>query len=217
MMIGDNQLAREMYQKQLAINSGDKLAQLHLQACNFIDTAKTFESMYEVQNVQQINTRYGDFAPSMNRSKVVFTSSRFSKDSLIYTCTGDGFEDLYEAYFNAEQNTWSSIEKLQGGINSTYNDGSFTLDMKNNTAYFMQCNGLSGADKNCNIYLSKYNDSKSIWEKPVPFKYYTKEYSSVSYHEFRKNQAKKYREDKRFFLPGKHRKKAAAQSGSPFH
>lgn len=178
MMIGDNQLAREMYQKQLGINSNDKLAQLRLQACDFIDTAKTFESMYEVQNVQQINTRYGDFAPSMNRSKVVFTSSRFSKDSIVYTCTGDGFEDLYEAYFNAEQNTWSSVEKLPGSINSTYNDGSFTLDMKNNTAYFMQCNGLSGADKNCNIYLSKYDDSKSVWEKPVPFKYYTKEYSS---------------------------------------
>ncbi len=178
MMIGDYQQAREMYQKQLSVKSDDNLTKIRLKACDFIDTAKTFESMYEVQNVQQINSRYGDFAPAKHLNNIVFSTSRFTKDSLIYSYTGDGFEDLYETYFNPDQNSWSPVEKLHGGINSSYNDGSFTFDVKNSTAYYMQCNGVSGADKNCNIYLSKYNDSKGEWDKPTQFKYHTKAYSS---------------------------------------
>lgn len=178
MMIGDYSLAREMYEKQLNMKSDDKITKNRLKACDFIDTAQTFESTYEVQNVQAINTRYGDFAPARCRNTIVFSSSRFSKDSIIYTYTGDGFEDLYQTIYNESQNGWAPVEKLQGGINSTYNDGSFTLDSRTNTAYFMQCNGLSGADKNCNIFMSKFNNDKQTWGTPTRFQYYTTAYSS---------------------------------------
>ena len=178
MMIGDNKLAREMYEKQLSLNQSDNVSKMRLKACDFIDTAQTFETMYEVRNIQELNTRYSEFAPARCWSKRVFASSRFSKDSVIYTFTGDGFEDLYETYYNEEANTWTPAQKLNGAINSTFNDGSFTLDLKTQTAYFMQCNGVSGGEKNCNIYLSKYNDDKQAWDKPTIFQYNTTAYSS---------------------------------------
>lgn len=178
MMIGEYQQAREMYQKQISQSGSNMILASHIAACDFVDTAKTHETLYEVSNVQSINSRYGDFSPSKWRNKIVFTTTRFSSDSIVYTYTGDGFEDLFETFYNEEQDSWSPVERLKGTINSSYNDGTFAFDAKNNTAYFMQCNGSSGADKNCNIYLSKYNEDKALWEKPKAFQYYTTAYSS---------------------------------------
>ncbi|MCQ2960498.1 MAG: OmpA family protein [Bacteroidales bacterium] len=178
MMMGDYQQAREMFQKQLATDRSDVKTKSHIKACNFADTAITRESLYEVSNAQAINTRNGDFAAAPFRNKIVFTTSRFNSDSIVYTYTGDGFEDLYETYYNVDGNTWSPAKKLSGSINSSFNEGSFTFDAKNNAAYFMQCNGADGLNKNCNIYYSKYNENKDSWEKPKPFQYYTTEYSS---------------------------------------
>ncbi len=178
MMIGDYKQARIMLQKQLAEDKNDEKAKAHIKACNFADTAVTHESLYEVINAQSVNTRTGDFAAAPYRNQVVFTTSRFDSDSIIYTYTGESFEDLYSTYYNVEENTWSPVEKLKGSINSSFNDGTFTFDVKNNAAYFMQCNGAEGADKNCNIYYSKFNDAKGIWNKPTLFEYNSKDYSS---------------------------------------
>ena len=178
MNVGDYAKAREMYKKQIALNGFDELSQTRLRSCFFVDTAKTYETIYDVINAQTINSRYSDFSPSPYREKVVLATSRFDADSIVYTYTGDGFEDLYETYYNLEQNTWSPISKLQGEINSTYNDGTFSFDQRTQTAYFMQCNGVSGAEKNCNIYTSKFNSESATWAKPQAFEYFTTEYSS---------------------------------------
>ena len=178
MMEGDYAKAREMYKKQMELYGYDELTQTRIKSCDFVDTAKTYESMYDILNLQTINSRYSDFSPAPYRDKVVFATSRFDADSIVYTYTGDGFEDLYETYYNFEQNSWSPISKMQGGINSTYNDGTFSFDQRTQTAYFMQCNGVSGAEKNCNIYTSTYNANDAVWAKPAPFQYFTTEYSS---------------------------------------
>lgn len=178
MMLGDYIHAREIFKRQLRLNTSDEAIRTYIKACTFADTAKTQESVYEVINAQQINTRYNDFAPAPFRNKIIFSSSRFSSDSIVYSYTGEGFEDLYETYYNIEQNSWAPPTKLKGSINSSFNEGSFTFDTRNNIAYFMQCNGKTGSEKNCNIYYSKYNDSKESWGKPEPFKYQSSEYSS---------------------------------------
>ena len=178
MMLGDYHQAREMFKRQLKLNTADETIRSYIKACTFADTAKTKESIYDIINAQQINTRNSDFATTPFRNKIVFTTSRFGSDSLVYSYTGEGFEDLYETYYNIDQNSWAPPTKLQGGINSSYNEGTFTFDTHNGVAYFMQCNGKDGAEKNCNIFCSKYNESKNSWGKQEQFKYQSTEYSS---------------------------------------
>lgn len=178
MMIGDYRTAKEMYNTHMSKYGIDDVTYMHLKSCEFVDTAQTFETMYDVTNAQAINTRHGDFAPAPYKNKIVFTTSRFSKDSVVYTYTGDSFEDLFETYYNEEQDTWSPVTRLPGHINSSFNEGSFTFDARNNTAYFMQCNGATGLDKNCNIYVSKYSETDAKWSKPKPFMYSNTRYSS---------------------------------------
>lgn len=178
MMMGDYPQARELFKKQLAVNSSDDKVKAHIKACNFADTAITYESLYVLSNAQSINTRASDFAAAPFRGKMIFSSSRFDSDSIVYTFTGDGFEDLYETYYDTAENSWAQVKKLKGGINTSYNEGTFTYDAANNIAFFMKCNGVSGADKNCNIYCSKYNGFKEAWEKPTLFQYNSTEYSS---------------------------------------
>lgn len=178
MMLGDYIHAREMFKRQLRLNTSDEVIRSYIMACTFADTAKTRESIYDIINAQQINTRNSDFATAPFRNKIVFTTSRFGSDSLVYSYTGEGFEDLYETYYNSGQNSWAPPTKLKGSINSSYNEGSFTFDTHNGVAYFMQCNGKTGADKNCNIYYSKYNESRDSWGKPEIFKYHSADYSS---------------------------------------
>lgn len=178
MMEGDYQKAKEMYKKHMDLYGIDEITYAHLKSCEFVDTAQTYETMYEVSNAQAINSRCSDFAPAPYRNKIVFTTSRFSRDSVVYTYTGDSFEDLFETYYNIEEDTWSPVSKLPGSINSSYNDGSFTFDARNQIAYFMQCNGATGADKNCNIYFSKFNSETNEWAKPKAFQYFNTRYSS---------------------------------------
>lgn len=177
MMAGDYKLAKKMYKQHMLKNPKDEYAKLKMKSCDFADTTKTMDDVYEVRNVQELNTKYNDFAPAACKDKIIFASSRFSKDSTVYTYTGDGFEDLYETRLNQTSNIWAPPIKLTG-INTKYNDGTFTFDANRNTAYIMQCNGKKGVEKNCNIYTSEYNEGTNSWSTPKKFQYSSSSYSS---------------------------------------
>ena len=177
MMAGDYKQAKKMYKSHLLKSPKDEYAKLKMKSCDFADTAKTLDDVYEVRNVQELNSKFNDFAPSVCKDKIIFASARFSKDSTVYTYTGDGFEDLYETYLNSSSNIWMPPTKLQG-INTKYNDGTFSFDPNRNIAYIMQCNGKKGVEKNCNIYTSEYNESANTWTAPKKFQYSSSSYSS---------------------------------------
>ena len=177
MMAGDYKQAKKMYKSHLLKSPKDDLAKLKMKSCDFADTARTKEDMYEVRNVQELNSKFSDFSPAVCKDKIIYASARFSKDSTVYSYTGDGFEDLYETKFNATSNIWLSPTKLYG-INSKYNDGTFTFDANRNVAYIMQCNGKKGVEKNCNIYTSDYSESTNTWSTPKKFQYFSSSYSS---------------------------------------
>ncbi len=181
MMAGDYKLAEKMLKAYLATRPSPEmieLTKLKLESCKFIKTHENRANLFEIRNLQEINTKYGEFSPTTVKEKIVFTSSRFTRDSITYNITGEGFENFYETYFNHETQLFESPRLLPGTINSRVNNGTLVFDPNTNVGYFMQCNGLSGDDKNCNIYTTYYNEIENTWSKPVIFQHNSKEYSS---------------------------------------
>lgn len=177
MMAGDYALAKKMYKTHLTRNSKDQFAKMKIKSCDFADTAKSLENIYDHRNVQELNTSFNEFSPAFCKEKVIFSTSRPTPDGFTYNVTGEGFEDLYETFHNEQSNIWAPPVKLVG-INTTYNDGTFSFDPNRNIAYIMQCNGAKGVEKNCNIYTSDYNESTNSWTKPKKFDHFSTAYSS---------------------------------------
>lgn len=177
-MAGEYQQAQKAYKTHLTKNSKDAFVRYKVNSAIFADTVTKRENNWTVRNIQELNTVYGEFAPARWKEKLVFTSSRFSGDSsIVYTVTGDGFEDLYETSFNEQAGVWKAPAKMEG-INTNFNDGSFTYDSKRNIAYVMQCNGRSGVQRNCNIYTSSFSTNSNTWSYPEKFQHFSTEYSS---------------------------------------
>lgn len=177
-MAGEYQQAQKAYKTHLSKNSKDAFARQKMSSAIFADTVKKVENNWNVRNIQELNTVYGEFAPAPWNEKLVFTSSRFSGDSsVIYTVTGEGFEDLYETKFNEQANVWQAPKKMEG-INTNFNDGSFAYDKRRNIAYVMQCNGRTGIQKNCNIYTSSFSAGSNTWSFPEKFQHFSTDYSS---------------------------------------
>jgi len=177
-MAGEYQQAQKAYKTQLTKNSKDAFARHKLNSAIFADTVKKVPNNWQIRNIQELNTAYGEFAPARWNDRFVFTSSRFVGDSsVIYTVTGDGFEDLYETKFNEQAGVWQTPKKMQG-INTNFNDGSFAYDSRRNIAYVMQCNGRTGVQKNCNIYTSSYYAGTNSWSFPEKFQHFSTDYSS---------------------------------------
>lgn len=179
MMAGEYKQAQKIYKTHLTKNSKDAFARYKMNSAVFADTVTEKDNNWVVRNIQEINTVYGEFAPARWNDKFVFTSSRFSggDTSIVYTVTGDGFEDLYETSFNEQAGVWKEPARLKG-INTTFNDGSFAYDSKRNIAYVMQCNGHAGVQRNCNIYTSSYNAASNEWSYPEKFQHFSTDYSS---------------------------------------
>ncbi len=177
MMAGEYQQAQKAYKTHLTKNSRDTFARQRMNSSIFADTLTKVENNWNIRNVQELNTGYNEFAPAHWGEKLVFTSSRFASDSVIYTVTGDGFEDLFETSFNEQANVWQAPQRMDG-INTKFNDGSFAYDKKRNIAYVMQCNGHTGVQKNCNIYTSSFSKNSNTWSYPERFQHFSTDYSS---------------------------------------
>ncbi|MCL2328418.1 MAG: tetratricopeptide repeat protein [Bacteroidetes bacterium] len=177
-MAGEYQQAQKAYKTQLTKNSKDAFARQKLSSAIFADTVKKVPNNWQIRNIQELNTVYNEFAPARWGEKLVFSSSRFSGDStIIYTVTGEGFEDLYETKFNEQAGVWQAPRKMEG-INTNFNDGSFAYDKRRNIAYVMQCNGRTGVQRNCNIYTSSFNAGSNTWSFPERFQHFSTDYSS---------------------------------------
>lgn len=181
MMAGDYRTADRMFKNYLATRPSQEMIELTrrmIDACKFARESDAVDERYEIRNVQEINSRHSDFAPTIVYEKLIFTSSRLTRDSVTYSITGQGFENLYETYFNSETQLFESPTLLRGSINSRVNNGTLVYDYNRKIGYFMQCNGLQGDEQNCNIFYSNYNDQDNSWGRPQIFQYNSTQYSS---------------------------------------
>jgi len=149
-----------------AIKENPKNTELHkrIEAINII-IADNYDSEDIVTKMPVINSDYSDFSIGSWQDGIVFSSMRKNKGGQRTDGrTGQGFSDLYFSKYNDEQSTWNEPKPLSNKLNSLNNDGTFTYDEINNTAYWTTC---TEKPNNCLIYSSSYSKVKNSWSKPA--------------------------------------------------
>ena len=177
---GKNDLAKEYFTKYLQLRPNDNKVKSKIASIEFAVSHAQDEPKFDVSNIKELNSKFSEYSPAIIKNKVVFASARYDEGNqkYIYKYTGQGFSDFYETTFDAKSGKWKDPIKLNGGINSKFNDGTICYDIKTNTAYFMQCNGYKGKVANCNIFYSTLDDKNNKWSESTKLEYSNKLFST---------------------------------------
>jgi len=132
--------------------------------------------VHNIKNISELNSPFSEYGLAIFDDKIVFSSTRKEPKDAVYTLTGQGFSNFYATTYNKELKAWEK-PSLLNIFSSQFNDGSFYYDKNSQTAYFMQCNGFEGKDKNCKIYYSKKRDAQGKWSKPAIFEIKSMDYN----------------------------------------
>ncbi|MFD2562706.1 TolB family protein [Aquimarina rubra] len=121
-------ITNEVQKKQEVYNFlSDRSVIAHETSANFI-----IESL-------RINSKNSDYAPSFYKGELVFASSRNSKSMtvILQEHTNEPFSDLYITGKNIPD---KGVSKLQGMINTKFNESSATFSPDQKTVYFTRNN-----------------------------------------------------------------------------
>ncbi|HQI45128.1 MAG TPA: OmpA family protein [Bacteroidales bacterium] len=163
---GDYNTAKTYIEKYMAEVPTDPIAKIRLESCNLGIKGQNEKPLLQVHNVKELNTVYSDYGVGYLNNKVIFSSTRSATgvELKIDPNTSQGFSDMYESTYEADKLQYTSPKKLEGSVNTTFNEGSFSFDSKNKYGYYSQCNGTEGKSRQCNIMYARYNETSNSWE-----------------------------------------------------
>jgi len=163
---GDYNTAKTYIEKYITAVPTDPIAKIRLESCNLGIKGLNEKPLLQVHNLNELNTVYSDYGVGYLNNKVIFASTRTSTgiELKIDPNTSQGFSDMYESVYEADKSKYTSPKKLEGSINTTFNEGAFSFDSQNKYGYYSQCNGAEGKLNQCNIMYARYNETSNTWE-----------------------------------------------------
>jgi peptidoglycan-associated lipoprotein len=129
---------------------------------------------YKVEIFGLINSGELDFCPFFgykDYDKMYFTSSRSVLDNPdINLESGELFTDIYMIERERGSDAWSVPEKIQGSVNSDFDEGAASLNRRFNVLYFNRCEYDPKKDVGCRIYTAKKRSFYWVesFELPIP-------------------------------------------------
>ncbi len=177
---GKHQLAVEWFEKYLAMNQNDNVAQMLLSSCRsiqdrFIDT--TLYTLTPILEDQFTNT----FSMVEYQNGAVFTADKAVFPGKKATAwTGNSYLDLYQMKKDST-GAWLPPHLLQGDINSKFHEGPATFSQDGNTVYFTRSNYYKRKmevneenENNLKIFKASLIDGK--WKNLEEFPYNSDDY-----------------------------------------
>ena len=169
-LAGDYTTAKTYIETYLKAVPNDEIAKIRLEACNLGLKGQKEKPLYEVKDQPELSSNVSDYGISyFKNNKVIFSSTRMEGTSTIDASTSQGYSDLFESTYDPQKGQWSKPSKVQGTINTQFNEGTFSFDSLKNYGYYTQCNGDKGKLRQCNIMYAHYNDATSAWESSKLF------------------------------------------------
>gem|GEM_PF-280364 len=164
--------AKSYIDKYLINEPNNEIAKLKLESCNLGLKGQREKPLYDVKINYVLNSTFSEYGISyFKNNKLIFASSRLENSNKFDPATLQGYSDIYESSFNSLQNEWSKPVKLNGSVNTNFNDGTFSFDPISNIGYYTQCNGSNGKSEQCNIMYASYNETNNTWESSKLFEY----------------------------------------------
>lgn len=163
---GDYKAAQNNYESYLELNPENRMAQIGLQSAIQSAEWKKNPGRYIVKKSKELNGQRSDYCPAYvgeDTTMIITTSTR--KDATgdgISGITGQECADLFITKRD-EKGRWQKTEKIDGDVNSEYEDGACAFTPDGKTMYFTRCASDDEYPRYAAIYKS--NRSDAAWGK----------------------------------------------------
>lgn len=157
---------------------------------NLIDGIKNINlflldsARFIVSNVPELNTPNSDFGPCLIDNKLVFSSNKYTLNSLEnnHSWTNKDYYRVFESVYS--DSSIAKPIKFASTVQNKYNDGPVSYDFKNKALYITRNHSdgnktikASDDQVKLQIYSYTYNQNKDEWENEIAFQYNNKEYN----------------------------------------
>lgn len=171
---GKFDLALEVFQKFKREAPGDPRATQAIESVSLYHRWKNDKARFVIQKDAALNSINNDYSPVyfLDENVIYFTSDRQgSTGEAEYGRTGLPFCDMYRAEWNVRENDWKTPQKVEGEINSNFNEGvvNFQKFHAQYFIYYTQCNGPKGEERNCKILRAQKKGMQWINPQPLSF------------------------------------------------
>ena len=164
---GDYKAALDNFRAFLELAPDNRMAQIGLQSATQSAEWKENPTRYIVKRSKELNGQRSDMCPAYvgsDTTMIITTSTR--KESTgddISSITGQKCADLYITKLN-EKGKWQKTEKIEGEVNSEFEDGACAFTPDGKVMYFTRCITDDQYPRFAAIYSS--NRSEASWSKP---------------------------------------------------
>ena len=163
---GDYKAAQKSFESFLAIAPDHRMAQVGLQSAKQSAEWKKNPGRYIVKKAKELNGQRSDYCPAYvgeDTTMIITTSTR--KDATgedISGITGQECADLFITKRD-EKSRWQKTERIDGDVNSEYEDGACAFTPDGKIMYFTRCASDEDYPRYAAIYKSLRSDA--TWGK----------------------------------------------------
>lgn len=164
-------LATEVLTNYVTSPGGDEqfkeLAQTELDNIDQIDELSSSENYYRVKNLEDLNTRWAEYAPVYRNNMLYFTSNR--DGGKIYGVTGTPFTDLYRVQTQGANVNIRTLLALDPIINKNdINEGTLAISADGTSIIFAKGNsGKATGNNEVNLYFTRFRNGQWLEPKPL--------------------------------------------------
>lgn len=145
--------AIEQYNTYLGLNPSDSKAKWLMESCKLAKTWMNTPSRYEVNNMKVFNSRQSDYGLTLYKNNGVIISSTREEATgkKLYGRIGEDFSDLFESTVD-RRGKWGKLQVLTGDVNTSFNEGTATVNKNGTIMFFTRCSSKTGE---CKIFMSR--------------------------------------------------------------
>lgn len=165
---GSYKQAKENFEAYLKLDPTNVLARNGLKSCTIAPEWKAKPNLYKIKKENVFNSRRSDYCPMLagdDFSQLVFTTTRNDTEGDdISGITGGKFADLFQSRKN-EEGKWQQPIKIEGEVNTDFDEGASTLSPDGKAMYFTRCTSDPDYPRYAEIWMSQRSDAS--WSKPT--------------------------------------------------
>ncbi len=160
--------AMQNFKDFLDIDPTNELAKNGLTSAELAPQWKAKPNLYQIKKEAVFNSRRSDFCPMLagdDFTQLIFSTTRSDTEGDEESgITGTKFADLFISKKN-EEGKWQQPEKIEGEVNTEYDEGASCLSADGKTMYFTRCSSDPDYPRYAEVWQSQRSDA--AWGKPT--------------------------------------------------
>lgn len=165
---GNYKQAGQNFAAYLELDPHNELAAAGLKSCELAPKWKAKPNLYKIKKEAVFNSRRSDYSPMLagdDYSQLVFSTTRNDTEGDdISGITGVKFGDLFMSKKDG-QGKWQQPVKIEGEVNTAFDEGASTLAPDGKAMYFTRCSSDPDYPRYAEIWKSQRSDA--TWSKPT--------------------------------------------------